>query len=105
MLEWIAISSSRGPSRPRDQTASPASAGRFFTTEPPGLPSNIVYLHSNVLVIILNINRLNNLIKKQTDRPDEKLNTIIYKRHILKMSTQKTKIALLKIIQNRLEGQ
>ena len=35
ILEWVAISSSRGSSQPRDQTASlvsPASAGRFFTT-------------------------------------------------------------------------
>ena len=34
-LEWVAISSSRGSSQPRDQTtslASPALAGRFFTT-------------------------------------------------------------------------
>ena len=35
ILEWVAISSSRGSSRPRDGTASlmsPALAGRFFTT-------------------------------------------------------------------------
>ena len=35
ILEWVAISSSRGSSQPRDQTASlasPALAGRFFTT-------------------------------------------------------------------------
>ena len=40
--EWIAISSSRRSSQPRDQTqypAAPALAGRFFTTEPPGKPS------------------------------------------------------------------
>ena len=39
-LEWVAISSSRGSSWLRDQTlislASPALAGRLFTTEPPG---------------------------------------------------------------------
>ena len=37
--EWVAIFFSRGSSRPRDRTESPASpslAGRFFTTEPPG---------------------------------------------------------------------
>ena len=34
ILEWVAISFSRGSSWPRD----PALAGRFFTTEPPGKP-------------------------------------------------------------------
>ena len=35
ILEWVAISYSRGPSRPRDRTCiSPALAGGFFTTEP-----------------------------------------------------------------------
>ena len=32
ILEWVAISYSRGSSWPRDQIASPALAGRFFTT-------------------------------------------------------------------------
>ena len=40
ILEWVAISSSRESSQPRDQTqvspVSPALAGIFFTTEPPG---------------------------------------------------------------------
>ena len=36
MLEWIAISSSRGSSPTWDWTVSPALAGWFFTTEPPG---------------------------------------------------------------------
>ena len=42
ILEWVAISFSRGSSRPRNQTVSPlASAlpGGFFTTEPPGKPN------------------------------------------------------------------
>ena len=44
ILQWVAISFSRGSSQPRDRThehvslASPALAGRFFTTEPPGSP-------------------------------------------------------------------
>ena len=38
ILEWVAISFSRGSSRPRDQIASPALAGGFFTAEPPGKP-------------------------------------------------------------------
>ena len=40
MLEWDAISFSRGSAPPTDQTrafpASPALAGRSFTTKPPG---------------------------------------------------------------------
>jgi len=37
MLEWVAISSSRGSSQTRDQTTSPTLAGRCFTSEPLGL--------------------------------------------------------------------
>ena len=36
VLEWIAISFSRGSYRHRDQTISPALAGGFFTSEPSG---------------------------------------------------------------------
>ena len=36
ILEWVAISFSRGSSQPRDQTQSPAPASRFFNTEPSG---------------------------------------------------------------------
>ena len=45
LLEWVAISSSRGSSQPRDRTCvSRVSrffriAGRFFTNEPPGKPT------------------------------------------------------------------
>ena len=35
ILEWVAISFSRGSSRPRDGTHISYLAGRFFTTEPP----------------------------------------------------------------------
>lgn len=41
ILEWVAISSSRGSSQPTDQSTSPAApalAGGFFTTESPGEP-------------------------------------------------------------------
>ena len=38
ILEQIAISFSRGSSRPRDWTSAPALAGRLFTTEPPEKP-------------------------------------------------------------------
>ena len=34
--EWVAISFSRGSSQPRDWTHDSCTAGRFFTTEPPG---------------------------------------------------------------------
>ena len=33
---WVAMSSSRGSSWPRDRTGDSCLAGRFFTTEPPG---------------------------------------------------------------------
>ena len=38
ILERVAISSSRGSSRPRDGTQVSCIAGRFFTTMPPGKP-------------------------------------------------------------------
>ena len=38
ILEWVAISFSRGSSRPRDRTQVSCIAGRFFTTEPAGKP-------------------------------------------------------------------
>ena len=50
ILEWVAIPSSRGSSRPRDPTCSscaPRSAGGFFTAEPPGKP----YLDTHLLII------------------------------------------------------
>ena len=34
LLEWVAISSSRGSSRPKDWTHISCIAGRFFTTQP-----------------------------------------------------------------------
>ena len=43
ILKWVAISFSRGSSQPRDCTctlASPALAGGFFITAPPGKPLN-----------------------------------------------------------------
>ena len=39
ILEWVAISFSRGSSRPRDQTHISCLADAFFTAEPPGKPS------------------------------------------------------------------
>ena len=39
ILEWVAISSSRGSSQDKDQTCVSCTAGGFFTTEPPGKPA------------------------------------------------------------------
>ena len=39
ILEWVALSFSKGSSQPGIKHGSPAMAGRFFTTEPPGRPS------------------------------------------------------------------
>ena len=38
ILKWVAISSSPGPGIEPEFPVSPASAGGFFTTEPPGKP-------------------------------------------------------------------
>ena len=49
-LEWVAMPSSRGSSRPRDQThisCSSCIVGRFFTTEPPGKPIDRHCFHLN----------------------------------------------------------
>ena len=45
ILEWVAISFSRGSFQPRNRTHVSCLAGRFFTTEPPGKPS---YLYSTI---------------------------------------------------------
>ena len=39
VLEWVAMPSSRGSSRPRDSTYDSGIAGVFFTAEPLGGPS------------------------------------------------------------------
>ena len=46
ILEWVAISSSRESYQSRDRLMSPALAGRFLTTEPPG--KGVVQLLSHV---------------------------------------------------------
>ena len=58
ILEWVAISSSRRSSRPRDQThvsrvscVSPVLAGAFFTTVTPGKPVTPLTLAKQNLVI------------------------------------------------------
>ena len=39
ILEWVAISFSKGSSQPRGRTQVSCIAGKFFTTEPPGKPT------------------------------------------------------------------
>ena len=60
ILEWVAISSSRGFSWPRDRTQISCIAGRFFTAEPLGKPhvqlqlypkGNIIHALENVSVV------------------------------------------------------
>ena len=48
ILEWVAISYSRGSFQPRDRTCIPCIAGEFFTAEPPGKPFN-----KNELLLLL----------------------------------------------------
>ena len=43
ILEWVAISFSRVSSQPRDRTQVSHTAGRFFTTEPPGKSRNLYF--------------------------------------------------------------
>ena len=52
ILEWVAMPSSRGSSRPRDRTSISyvsCIAGRFFTPEPPGKPPFSLNLNSILL--------------------------------------------------------
>ena len=42
ILEWVAISFSRGSSQPRDQAHIICIAGRFFTAKPPGKPTVLI---------------------------------------------------------------
>ena len=49
MLEWVAIPFSRGSSRSREPM-SPALAGGFFTTEPPGKPIHWLFLPTSRMV-------------------------------------------------------
>ena len=47
ILVWVAISSSRGSSPPRDRTWVSCVAGRLFIAEPAGKPKKEKYLHVN----------------------------------------------------------
>ena len=52
-LEWVAMASSRGSSRPRDGTHVSCIAGRLFTTNPPGNP-RIISINIQACCSILN---------------------------------------------------
>ena len=45
ILEWVAISFSRGSLRPRDQNCVCCIAGKFFTAEPPGRPIRDIHVY------------------------------------------------------------
>ena len=47
VLEWVAVSSSKGSSRPRDQTGI---TGRFFPAVPPGKLQNITLSYSKFML-------------------------------------------------------
>ena len=48
ILEWVAISFSRGSSRPRDRTLISCIAGGFFTTEPVVVKIKGGHLHAGL---------------------------------------------------------
>ena len=51
ILEWVAISFSRGSSRSTDWTQISCTAGRFFTAESPGKPPVAFYILPNSKVL------------------------------------------------------
>ena len=55
ILEWVAISFSRGSFRSRDHTCISCTAGGFFTTEPPGKP---MYLSVSMKVKVKFLSRV-----------------------------------------------
>jgi len=48
ILEWVAISFSRGSSQPRDQTQVSHIAADALTSEPPGKPNQLVRRYLNL---------------------------------------------------------
>ena len=54
ILKWVAISPSRGSSRPRDRTQVSRIAGRrFLTSEPPGKPLHPTQAFTNPRVLLI----------------------------------------------------
>ena len=54
ILEWVAISFSRGSSQSKDQTSVSCVAGAFFTTEPSGKPPKKIKAGKNKAVSLKN---------------------------------------------------
>ena len=52
-MEWVAISSSRGSSQPRDYTRVSCIAGGFFIAEPPGKPVLTLCFHVCIYMYML----------------------------------------------------
>ena len=51
ILEWVAMSSSRGSSPPRDRTQISSIAAKFFITKPPGKPNHMISLVFNLVEV------------------------------------------------------
>ena len=65
ILEWVAISFSRRPSRPRDQICIFCTAGGFFTIESPGKPTHVIICKLILIKVNLWFFSLNNSLKYQ----------------------------------------
>ena len=71
ILEWVAILSSRGSSRPSNQTSVSCGScisGMFFTNEPPGKTSLIIQCVNCISIKLLKLNEIygyNNFILTQ----------------------------------------
>ena len=76
ILDWAALSFSRGSSPARDQTASPELAGGFFTTESLGKPISR-YEHSIIHNLIPELLRLNCRPMPNTSWSDTNLPLIV----------------------------
>ena len=67
ILEWVAMPSSRGSSQSRDRTCvscGSCNAGEFFTTEPLGKPSDMLYRQGN------STEQCHDLLGSQNQQPD-----------------------------------
>ena len=66
ILQWVAISFSRGSSQPRDWTHVSCLASRFFTPEPPGKPQQMLTTHLFCATHLLKIHNWNKTDKWST---------------------------------------
>ena len=78
VLEWVAISYSRGSSQPRDLIPVSCIAGRFFTAEPLGKTHNIKCFSNMGMEAVLSISSWNQLRAERWGRtrsPESKEHT------------------------------